>query len=431
MLTRSKRLASPLAAVSAAMLLVGACSATESEAPNEPVSLRMTVWSANENHHALFKQIADKYIAKNPTKVKAITFQAIPSAEYVNTVTTQIAGGDSPDLAWVTEAYADEFVSSGVLQDLTPTLQKTNGYKIDDLLTPAMKPWSRDGKIFGYPFSNSPFGMYVNLDLIQSAGQPNPRDLLARGEWTWDKALEIAGATAKAKGVEGFIPSEDPYTNWNAALGSMWPSWGAKPWTADGKSCTWNTPEMEAFFSWFHAQVFDAKAIPAPGETADFAAGQAAMRLSQLSASASLKGKFKWDFLPMPAGPSGTIPVVGQGGVGVVKRGDHPDVAADFLAYFTDPENAALLAQFFPPPRKSALTVKVLSSAGSSLNEEQLQKTVIDQALKAGTKDGHIKMSAIKDAIRSDLDAIWTPEADVKAALAKVCTDIGPVIQAQ
>lgn len=168
--------------------------------------------------------------------------------------------------------------------------------------------------------------------------------------------------------------------------------------------------------------------MPLPGEEFDFASGQVGLMMSQLSASTGLGDGFEWDFVPLPSGPAGHVPVVGQGGVGVIAQSDHPELAADFLAHFTNPENSRLLAQYFPPPRTSLLTLDALSDAAPDLTDEQLQTTVIDQSAEAVTKMGHPQMSDIADPVRIRLDSLWAAEADAASVLAQVCIDIEPII---
>ena len=88
-----------------------------------PVSLRMTVWSSNEAHLKLFNEIAAEYKASNP-RITEIKFDPIPFESYTTTLTTQIAGGNGPDLAWVLENSAPDFVDSGALVPLSDTLDK-------------------------------------------------------------------------------------------------------------------------------------------------------------------------------------------------------------------------------------------------------------------------------------------------------------------
>lgn len=428
--SRRRRVMTAAAVASIGALALAACGAGgggEASADG-PVELRMTVWSANEGHHAIFEQIADAYVAANPDLVSSVSFEALDFNNYLDSLTTQIAGGEVPDLAWLTESYATEFVELGVFSELTPTFTETEGYDYDDLLPGAIELWSKDASLYGYPFSNSPFGIYVNSDLLAAAGQPDPRDLIADGSWTWDSLMDIAGATAQSEGVAGFQPAADPYTAWNDALGPMWLSWGASAWSADGGTCTMTEPAMVEFFDWFHGNVFDTGTIPGPGEEFDFATGQIAMRMSQLSASTALGDDFAWDFVPLPAGPGGEVSVVGQGGVGVLAQGENPEIAADFLAYFTNPENSALLAEYFPPPRESLLEVGALQQAAPALSAEQIQGTIIDQALVGITKQGSAQMSEISDPVRIELDGFWTAGGDAATSLAAVCDVMEPLL---
>ncbi|MFD0598481.1 ABC transporter substrate-binding protein [Catellatospora coxensis] len=114
------------------------------------MSLRMTVWSSNEAHLKLFNEIADAYQAKNP-RVTEVKFDPIPFESYTTTLTTQIAGGNGPDLAWLLENSAPDFVGSGALLPLDDTLAKADGYNAADLSPAATKLWQAGGKLFAYP----------------------------------------------------------------------------------------------------------------------------------------------------------------------------------------------------------------------------------------------------------------------------------------
>lgn len=428
MLTRRTLLAGTVGAAGIVSGLA-ACSTPQPAAPTGPVELRMLTWSGNQAHHEIFTKIANDYVAKNPTKVSNVKFDGITDGDYVKALTTQIAGGQAPDLAWVSEAVATQFVASGVLYNVHDTLKGAPGYQFDDLLPKSIELWKKDGALHAYPFSNSPFGVFANLDLLSKAGLPAPRELMKTGQWTWDKLAEMAAAVvAKNPALGGLQAPADPFTSWNVALGAMWLSWGARPWSEDGKTCTFNSPKMVEFFDWFHRQVFETKAVPGPGSKVDFAAGQVVFKQGQLSASAGLKDAFKWDFVPFPDGPAGSVAVVGQGAVGVVAQGKNTARAAEFLAHFTSPDSAKLLATFFPPPRASLLTVETLAPAAKALSAEQLQTTVIDQAKRAITKIGHSKMTELADPVRVGLDALWQPNAKAQKVLDDLTKVVQPII---
>ncbi|MEW1974068.1 MULTISPECIES: sugar ABC transporter substrate-binding protein [Microbacterium] len=419
------------AGIAAAALTLAGCSGggtPETETPDEPVELRMTVWTADETQLALFQEIADAYVAENPELVSGVTFEPIPFDAYTTTLTTQLAGGNAPDLGWILESYAPEFVQSGALVDIAPTLQEAEGYEYDDLLDSSLALWQKDDGLFAYPFSNSPFAMFVNTDQLAAAGQPNPADLVASGDWTFDSARDMAAAAAAASGKQGLVVRDFDYKAWEV-LASVWNGWDAAPWSEDGTQCTFTDPEMVDAMTWIHDAVFTDAAMPGPGVTADFFAGDAAMTITQISRASALDDSFAWDIVPLPAGPEGQQNVIGQAGIGVFANAKHPTIAADFLAYFTAPENAEKLATYFPPPRESLLNAETLGAANPKLSEEQLQAVVVDGIQDAVTKPTHANFAKLQDTVRAELDALWTADADVEAVLEDTCGAISPLLE--
>jgi multiple sugar transport system substrate-binding protein len=395
--------------------------------PASAVDLRMTIWSANEGHLALFNEIADAYKQAHPDV--NVTFDSLPFDSYTTTLTTQIAGGNAPDLAWILETTASDFVDSGALAPLRATFEATEGYNLGDVTDSALALWARDGEIFAYPFSTSPFGLFVNNDLIRSAGQPTPAELIAAGEWTWDKAIEVAAAVA-ATGKGGLIVRDFNYQTWQN-LTSIYRGWGASPWSEDGRTCTFTEPAMLEAMTFIHDAIFEKKAIPGPGDSVDFFAGDAAMTITQISRASLLPkdNPFEWDLVPLPEGPAGKYAVIGQAGIGVFAQAKNPGAAADFLAFFTNPENSAKLARFFPPARASLLTAEVLGAANPLLSPEQLQAVVIEGIETGAVIPGHTNFAEIQQTVRAALDALWVPEADVAAVMQSVCDRIQPMLQ--
>ena len=109
---RSAKALSSLGLAAAATLALAACSGgAEQESPQEDIELRMTVWTSNEDHLALFDSIAEAYMEDHP-EVTDITFDPLPFEDYTTTVTTQIAGGSAPDIKvfgrYLTSFLADQ-----------------------------------------------------------------------------------------------------------------------------------------------------------------------------------------------------------------------------------------------------------------------------------------------------------------------------------
>ncbi|WP_152190790.1 ABC transporter substrate-binding protein [Georgenia satyanarayanai] len=419
-----------------AVLCVGSLAACGGDAdgdgtaatPDSPVDLRMTVWTADESQLALFDEIAADYVDEHPDTVASVTFEPLPFEDYTTTLTTQLAGGNAPDLAWIFESSAPEFVESGALTDIRPTLEGEEGYQFDDLLDSALSLWSDGDGVYAYPFSNSPFVMFVNTDRVAESGQENPAELLAAGEWTYDAARDISAASAEELGGAGLVVRDFDYAGWGN-LATVWDGWDATPWSEDGTQCTFTEPEMVEAMTWFHDAAFEQAAMPGPGTSSDFFAGDVTMTITQISRAASLDGSFEWDVVPLPAGPAGQQDVIGQAGIGVLANSENPEIAADFLAYFTSPESAEKLAAYFPPPRESLLTVDVLGDANPLLSPEQLETAVISSIVDAQVKPAHRNFAQLDAAVRGALDELWSPSADVEAVLGTVCSAIEPLLE--
>jgi multiple sugar transport system substrate-binding protein len=412
-------LATTLAVVATGCSAEPAVPAETTAAPGS-VDLRMTVWTSNEDQLALFGSIADAYKADHP-EIGTITFDSLPFADYNTTLTTQIAGGNSPDLAWMGDLSKD-LIDSGALVPLTETLQATSGWDYDDLLDSATAEFTADDQLYAYPFSNSPFALYVNNDLLAQAGQT-----LDTADLSWDQVSAIGSAVNAATGKGGFVIRDFDYSSWNT-LATVWTGWGASAWSEDGTTCTFDSDEMVDAFQFLHDAIFVDKSMPGPGTTADFFAGDSAFTIAQVSRASLLDGSFDVDVYPLPEGPAGAYSVLGQAGVGVLESSAHTQEATEFLAFLTDPENAALLAQYFPPPRESLLTGEKLAENNTKLTAEQLQTVVVDQLPGAVTLPNHTSPAEIAQKGKTALDAMWTPDADVKTVLTSVCTAIEPLL---
>ncbi|MFG1943273.1 ABC transporter substrate-binding protein [Nonomuraea sp. NPDC048826] len=414
-----------LAALSLAALLTATACGGGGGAPaaQGPQPLRMTIWTSNEAHLKLFKEIADDYRKSRP-ETGEITFDPLPFENYTTTLTTQIAGGNAPDLAWILENSAPDFVGSGALVPLKSKIEN-----VGELAPSATKLWEKDGELFAYPFSTSPFGVFVNTDLVKAAGKKTPRELIEAGQWDWEHANEINKAVA-ADGKHGLTIWDFDYKGWDN-LATVWRGWGATVYSEDGASCRFNSPEMVEAMTFLHTMIFKDKAMPGPGTVADFFAGDAAMVIAQISRAAMLEdGTFGWDLVPLPAGPKGEYAVIGQAGIGVLKKSANAEAAADFLAFFTNQANSAKLAAYFPPARSSQLTAETMAKTSPLLKPEQLQEVVIDGIEKGVVKPGHTGQAELGQTIRASLDALWVPDADVKTVLDGVCAKIQPMLGA-
>ena len=392
----------------------------------DAINLRMTIWSANEAHLAMFDEIAAGFKESHPNV--SVTFEPLPFDSYTTTLTTQIAGGNPPDLAWILETTAADFVNSGALAPLTEAFTATEGYDLSDVTEQATALWTKDGQLYAYPFSTSPFAIFANNDVLEAAGAKTPAELTEAGEWNWDNAFASAAAVGQS-GMTGLVVRDFKYQTWQN-LASIWNGWGASPWSADGKSCTFTEQPMVDAMTAIHKAIFTDKAMPGPGEDIDFFAGETGMTITQISRASLLpkENPFDWDLVPLPAGPAGEYAVVGQAGVGAFAASPNAETAVEFLAYMTNAENSAKLAQFFPPARASLLNTEALAATNPLLSPEQIETVVIEGIASGTVLPGHTNFAQIQQTVRAGLDSLWVADADVPAVLQSVCDSVGPLL---
>lgn len=363
--------------------------------------------------------------------VEDVEFEVLPFEEYNEALTTRLAGGTAPDLGWIFERNAPEFIASGVLVDIAPALRDDPDYGVDDMSEAALQLWQDGESLYAYPFSTSPFAMFYNADMFAQAGLEDPGALQAAGEWNWDTVRQ-AGARIVEQGAapHGFVIRDFDYTGWTN-LATLWAGFDARPWSEDGGQCLFDAPEMVEAMTFFHDAVFDDGAHPGPGQSADFFAGEAAMTVTQISRASLLEDDgFAWGVVPLPAGPSGDAQVIGQAGIGVFAQSRNIDAATDFLRFMTNEDNSRKLAQFFPPPRESLLTPEVLAETNPRLSQEQLESVVIEGIANGVPIPSHPNSAQLQDTVRAELDALWTPDADVPAVLGQVCEAVQPLLEA-
>ncbi len=408
---------------SAALMSINAATA------QDQVNLRMLIWSANEDHLKLFNDIADAYKSEHPNV--SVTYEAVPYGDFPTTLTTQIAGGNAPDLTWLTETAQSDFIAAGAMYPLTETFKNTEGYNLEDFAPASLESWSKDGELYFYPFSTSPFAVFVNNDLVREAGQKTPAELVAEGNWDWQHAVDLGAAVKASTGKHGLVFRDFEYTAWTR-LAPLYTGWDVKLWSEDGKTCAMTSPEMVDAMTFLHDAIFEKQAMPGPGVSADFFAGDAAMTITQISRANLLptgENAFEWDLVGLPAGPIGQYGYVGAAGIGVMKSSPHAQEAADFLAFFSNEENVTKLARYFPPTRASVLTPEVLAASNPLLSEEQLTNVVIEGVINGRSAAGHTNYEQISQNVRASLDALWVPDADVAQVLQATCDNLNPLLQ--
>jgi multiple sugar transport system substrate-binding protein len=398
-------------------LSAGAASATD---------LRVTVWTGSKPQIDMFNAMADGFKKTHPDV--NVKFETIPAGDYTQKLTFQLAGGNVPDVAWIMEDSAPAFEQAGLLVDLAPTLEKTEGYDLADFSKPAMGLWQTGDKVWAIPFSTSPFVIYYNKTLFDKAGLPDPGQLADQNQWTMDKWREDAKAIKDKTGTWGFEFKDGQGYDTRMMHAMMPPirAYGGYAWK--DKTCGFDKPEAVAAMTVLHDMVYKDKSTVPPGDQSDFFAGNAGMTINQLSRVPALaKVDFKWGIAPLPTGPAGAAPVIGQAAFAVFSQGKNKDLAVQLLAYLTNKENVATMAKYFPPARKSVLNDPAFVNSNPAVPPAQM-KYVADAIANGRVLPSNIHAPQITAAMAPRVDAFWKPDADPQKAMDAVCAAISPLL---
>jgi multiple sugar transport system substrate-binding protein len=152
------------------------------------------------------------------------------------------------------------------------------------------------------------------------------------------------------------------------------------------------------------------------------------MVVGQLSRVPDENVTFAWDIAPLPAGPAGTVDVVGQAAFVVFRNSPNPEATVDFLKFLTNKANTLRIAQFFPPIRASVLETDVLVNANPRVSAESMQTAVIAPTLTGRVLPAHPNFPTIDLTSRPYFDQMWVADADIPAIANQLCEAIQPLL---
>ncbi len=169
-----------------------------------------------------FQKVADEFSALNPD-IK-INIEVVPWDTLLQRLTTDVAGGNAPDISIIGTRWLLDFASQGIAEPVDSYL--TPEFK-DSFIATFMDPGIIDGKMMGLPVAASARAMMVNMDLYDKAGVAPPT--------TWDELYAASKKIAElpdvyAFGLQGKEIETDAYFYYN-----LW-THGGEILNADGTS---------------------------------------------------------------------------------------------------------------------------------------------------------------------------------------------------
>jgi multiple sugar transport system substrate-binding protein len=274
------------------------------------------------------------------------------TAAYQDALRTEIAGGTAPDVFWIPGTDIADFANRGLIMDLRELAEASDAYAGDDayyegpmeLLTYDPDTQQSGEALWGLPRDVSTFALYLNLDLIEEAGAPDPRELDEAGDWDWDSFREVAQAVSDlGDEIYGF-----GMNNWWANPGIWINSAGGSFFNEDRTACAMDSDEAILGLEFMTSLYQDGLAVPY-GEDSQppYQAGQVGMQMTGRWSTPAYRTieDFEWDVVNVPAGPAGPVNWTFWGAYVVNANTDHPEEAFELLTRLTDGEIQGQIAE--------------------------------------------------------------------------------------
>ena len=161
------------------------------------VPIRVAFWGAVEEKGIITDTVRNW--EKTHPNIKVI-LEHIP-AMYRDKVTTEIAGGNPPDLIFCEVNVFVAFFYKNTLLDMTPYIKRDN-FKIKNFYPEVVTRFTRGGKVFCIPRDTAPFAcIFYNKDLFNKMHVPVPKD-------SWNMAQFLDTATKMTLDESGKHPGE-------------------------------------------------------------------------------------------------------------------------------------------------------------------------------------------------------------------------------
>ena len=195
-----------LAGIAALTLAMTGCagssgpSSAQSPSGTSPTgTVTIQFWHAQTQLAAkVMQQLVAKFNASHPNIVVQASSGGTSTGDLLPKVTTAIAAGTYPDVAYIYGSYAANIAQSGKIVNLANRINQP-GFNWSDFYPASRQIASPGGKVIGFPALIDNLSVIYNKKLFAAAGVPAPSP-----DWTWSDFRTVAKQlTDPAKHIYG------------------------------------------------------------------------------------------------------------------------------------------------------------------------------------------------------------------------------------
>ena len=314
------------------------------------ITLEFQQWWGVELPDGVLQKICDGFTEQTGIKIDLLSN---PYADTKTQIAAGAAAGTMADVVGLDGSWVYDFAKQSSISDMT-ALMKADGYD-DTQLSSQIKV---DGNTYMIPVVNFAYPMYVNMDLLKSAG-------ITETPKTWtefeDACKKIVAANSGVAGWAIPLSTESPSGIQNSFMSWLWASGGSM--LKDGKPALTNNADLTATID-FVKSLFDNKLVSAgvyamkeADMVEEFTNGRVAFMTDSLAHLTTIKKEapdLNFEFMSVPVkdgytGKSGMD--VASWGIGISENCKYKAEAMKFIEYLMSPEvnsQLAVLANAFP-----------------------------------------------------------------------------------
>ncbi len=385
-----------------AFMLAGSATARAEE------TIRFATWDSDESL-AIQQAIARKFEEKHP----GVKVQVEPYADgYDQKLVAAFGAGSPPDVMYMWN-FPQYYTSLMPLDDLIA--RDAAEIKPDDIPQGLMNTTRVEGKTYGMPAGFTTQVVFYNKDMFKAAGVEEPKD-----GWTWDDLrAKAAKFRNKENKVYGFAvdAKPDPY-DFEQFLWSN----GTKYIADDGKTIDGNMNSEAA------VQVLDMFGDMAKKEEAAtlhvgddtsgdtlFKGGKIAMFQSAMWSKSGIDSAgFSYGVAPLPKfGDKPAHSALGVSAMSIAKDAKQPDLAWEFVKFFSSPEAVAM--------RTNDLPVRTSVAEGKGMTKDPVYKPFFDILATSNTETHAFlknrNWGKVQDNLARAIEATMIDQGNAKAHL--------------
>jgi multiple sugar transport system substrate-binding protein len=170
------------AATAAFTLALAACSGSSPSGNNSSGTVTLQFWTAQTPPTTtVINNLVKTFNATHKNIVVQASSGGTSTGDLLPKVTTAIAAGTAPDIAYIYGSYAANIAQSGKTVNLANIIH-TPGYNWNDFYPASQQIVSPGGKVIGFPALIDNLSVIYNKKLFQAAHVPYPSP-----NWTWNQ----------------------------------------------------------------------------------------------------------------------------------------------------------------------------------------------------------------------------------------------------